>query len=117
MSEMAPGGMEPLGSPAAWGLAGCPQPLEGCSNQERMSTLTPSSAREMFWVCTLTLLIDVGKKKILYMSQTLINVKLLRQIAGTSAKSKQGKEGEYHTQQAHTPPWPLNTEKEKIAAA
>lgn len=41
MSEMAPGGMEPLRSPAAWGLAGCPQPLEGCSNLERMSTLTP----------------------------------------------------------------------------
>lgn len=80
---------------AAWGLVGCPQPLEGCSDPERVPTLTPcmSQLRQAdVWVCTLTLLIHAGKQ-ILYMSQRPINVKLPRQTAETSAQSKQGEEG------------------------
>lgn len=116
LSEMAPGGMEPLESPAAWGLAGCPQPLEGCKNPERMSTLTPCVSQLCqgdVWVCTLTLIINVGKQ-VLHMSQRPINVKLLRlQLRASRGREEEG----YHPASTHTPPRPLSTEKEKIAAA
>lgn len=75
--------------PAAWGLAGCPQPLDGCSNSERVSTLTPCMSQLCqagVGVCTLALLINVGKQ-ILYTRQRPINGNLLSEIAETSAKS------------------------------
>lgn len=75
--------------PAARGLAGCPQPLDGCSNSERVSTLTPCMSQLCqagVGVCTLTLLINVGKQ-ILYTRQRPINGNLLSEIAETSAKS------------------------------